>query len=152
MKIEMRLKEYGLSLLEPGQGEFLPSNSPWEQIREMQYNAGARATGFAYEMIEGVPCIPDGGLWEILKVERIANAVEKSRRVEDVKWALTTIPRHHKLIIEATYCAEVRERIPRDPDAVAAILHISRDEVFDQLTAALQWMEYKLCLVHERAA
>jgi len=140
--------EYGQSAAEAGNDDFVPNRSAWAPILDMQYNAGARATGFAYEMLDGVPCIPDGGLWEICMHTGRAGAADKSRRLAEVRDALRTIPREHKTTLTATYV----QFGPRSPESAAKTMGVTRDEFFDRLGRALDWMEYKLCITKRKAA
>lgn len=144
--------EYGLSLVETGNDDFVSNRSAWAPILDMQYNAGVRAGGFAYEMIEvdgeAVACIPDGGLWEVCMLPGRAALADKSRRLAEVRDALETIPREHKETLAATYV----EFGPRSAESAARAMQIHRDEFFDRLARALEWMELKLCIPKRKAA
>ena len=148
MSVEARMIEYGQSQMEAENDDFVPNRSAWAPILEMQYNAGARAAGFAYEMIDDTPCIPDGGLWQVCMAKGKAEAAAKSNRVAEVREALCTIPREHKVTLTTTY----NGFNPRTPERAAQIMGIDRDEFFDRLARSLEWMEMKLCIARYKVA
>ena len=151
MRIEARLIEYGRSLLEPGH-DFYPATTVMHKIK-MQENAGARAEGFTYDMVEvdgdTTPCMPDGGLADM--VERMAGAIDRSRRCAEMREAVNTLPADYKAIVEATYCNYSWRDIPRRPSAAAKILGWPEEVFIERRRLMFAWLEDRLVLVRKAA-
>src|SRR3546814_4547883 len=80
--VQWRLMLWGQWVQEP-RTELAQSFSPFGKFAEMQENSNARADGIIYEIIDGTPCPPDGGLARA--VEYRANIIMHNQRCKDVK-------------------------------------------------------------------
>lgn len=156
MKIEARLIEYGRSLLEPGY-EFYPRSGVMQRVKEMQENAGVHPEGFTYDMVgptdddpHTLACMPDGGLGDM--VDRMAGAIDRSRRCCEMREAVNTLPAEYKALVEATYCNYSWRDIPRKPSAAAKILGWTEEQFFERRRLMFAWLEGRLVMVVKRAA
>lgn len=155
MRIEARLIEYGRSLLEPGY-EFYPPTTVMHKIKEMQENAGAHPEGFTYDMVgpteddpHTLACMPDGGLGDM--VDRMAGAIDRSRRCAEMREAVNSLPADYKAIVEATYCNYSWRDIPRRPSSAAKMLGWSEEVFIERRRAMFLWLEDRLVLVRKAA-
>src|SRR3546814_19433600 len=72
--VQWRLMLWGQWVQEP-RTELAQSFSPFGKFAELQENSNARADGIIYEIIDGTPCPPDGGL-EIVSASRRARVCQ----------------------------------------------------------------------------
>lgn len=105
--------------------------------------------GVRMEIVEtdgdSVACPPDGGVAAL--VERLAKSLFRGRENDEVRDAYAVMPAAHMLIARAAYYERARyERIPRDPDVVAAELGFSRATYFRRRAAMLDWLAGALTL------
>src|SRR3546814_16125774 len=92
----------------------------------MQENSNARADGIIYEIIDGTPCPPDGGLARA--VEYRANIIMHNQRCKDVNEALGWLTAQMRRTIETTYIVPGKGE-PRSIAHVADLMNRSPSNV-----------------------
>lgn len=127
--VQWRLKQWGDWTLEPRR-DWGHSSSPFGKIAEMQENAGIRADGIRYEIIEfdgeSISCPPDGGMWA--EVERQGKAMAFDIKCREVEQAVSALPQSHRLAVIHTYVVGKKED-PRSSRVVADLMKISHKTV-----------------------
>ena len=117
--------------------------SPAYTIFREQCNAGARATGIRYEMLDDVEVPPDGGLGEFC--DRYQPAVEIVMRVRQVTEGLRSMPTAMQMVALTMYGVIPGERV-RSDRYVADQLKMARLEVIKTMERAYGWMGRELGL------
>lgn len=85
----------------------------------------------------------DGGLSSL--VERKSHALAQWNRVQEVGAALRAMPAEYRVLIDATYDVPPRER-PRTVRTAADKCQISTTTYSKRMTAALCWLQGRLCM------
>lgn len=134
--VEYRLMKWGRWTQEP-QRHFGRSSSPFGKIAEMQDNAGVRADGIRYEIIEvdgdSVSCPPDGGMWH--ECERAGKALSFDIQCREVEDAVSRLPEQMRKAVINTYVVDKLED-PRSTHEVARRMRLSQSTVHESLSAA----------------
>lgn len=137
MTIEARLIEYAEWLNDPA----LNCAVGWSvfgRIQEDQENAGLHGDGFKPEIIDGVPCRPDGGVGAL--AERLGRDIARDNRCRDIHDLIQYLPAHHREVMAAAFVGERRE-VPRSVRSAADRLGIKRSEFCERKAALLAWFE-----------
>jgi|SRR5581483_4362334 len=136
-RIEQRLIEYGEWLNQP-RFDAPMGQSVFGRIRDEQENAGAHGEGLKPDIIDGVPCRPDGGLGNL--ADRLGREIARDNRCRDIADLLAYLPAHHRTVFDATYLAPPRD-IPRSERSAARLLGITRDLYGERHAALIGWFE-----------
>src|SRR3546814_9301174 len=111
----------------------------------MQENSNARADGIIYEIIDGTPCPPDGGLARA--VEYRANIIMHNQRCKDVNEALGWLTAQMRRTIETTYIVPGKG----EPRSIAHVADLMRSEEHTSELQSLMRISYAVfCLKKKR--
>lgn len=123
--VESRLQKWGQWKQEARHIE-ARSSSPFGRIADERNAAGNHGDGIRYEIIEGTPCPPDGGLAK--EYERKAAAWGHDLRCREVNSAVADLPDELRRVIIETYIVPGRED-PRSAELVAQRIGSNRKAV-----------------------
>lgn len=142
-EVERRLVEWATWRLEPAI-DCTKGQTIMQRIKVDQHNAGASAQGgFHYEVIDGVPCKPDGGVAQL--VERMGRELVRDRRAREVEEVVHRMPRDLLLIVQATYvCVHYRD-IPRSERDAAEVLKLKKGKYRELKSRMVGWVEARIC-------
>ncbi|MGB1561569.1 MAG: hypothetical protein ACPHN2_08740 [Sinimarinibacterium flocculans] len=124
--VESRLQKWGQWVQEARHVE-VRSSSPFGRIADERNAAGNHGEGIRYEIIEGTPCPPDGGLSR--EYEAKAAAWGYDIRCREVHAAVSELPDDLRRVMIETYIVPPREE-PRSAEHVASrVAHLNRKAV-----------------------
>lgn len=122
----------------------VPIGSTMGRVKDDQENAGAGAGEFHYDMIDGVPCIPDGGLpafaW------RARNAIDRDNRCRLTDALVRTADYNTLQLIELTYSGPHQRHVRKSAALCAGIMRIKVEEYRERMRTVYAWVEYGLGL------
>lgn len=150
MNIESRLLEYAEWLHEPGMQFSQPS--VMGRIQDEQENAGARGSGMKYEMVDDVPCRPDGGIAAL--VERMDRALSRDKRCRELREALDALKQISAdgyAVIDALYGGHWRD-MPRSLEGASLMLGVKIGAFRERKTRAIAWLAGRLMLPVDKPA
>ena len=130
--IQWRLWLWGMWVQE-ARTELSQSYSPFGRYAEMQEFSASHADGIVYEIIDGTPCPPDGGLAR--SVELRAGIIMHNQRCKDVNEAIYWLPPKMAEIVRTTYIVPGKGE-PRSTRHVAELLGLSQATVQQALKDA----------------
>lgn len=144
MRVKQRLREWALWRLEP---RFSPPTQghPLERIREEQENAGAGTGGFHYDTIDGVACMPDGGLGDM--VDRMYWAITHDQRCREIDRLVAEMRQRYRdywNVVDVTYSGTHPRDVLKGPAVASRILGIARAEYGTRMQAVYGWLEARL--------
>lgn len=117
----------------------VPTNNPLERIKEDRENAGAGGGEFHYDMIEGVPCIPDGGAGNAYS--RFGKMVGHDQKCRDVA-ALVAVADYPTLeLIEVTFSGGHPRDVRKPARICAAALRVEVGEYRRRMGEVYGWVE-----------
>lgn len=100
---------------------------------------GKETLSVRMEIIDGVPCKPDGGLWQLLVRKMVA--IEKMQRCSAVAHAFEQMPAAMQQLVRISYyeCAHYMD-IPRQEEPAALMLGMSLRTYQRRHAEMLQWV------------
>lgn len=120
------------------------ASHPLARIMEDRENAGAGG-GAVYDMVDDVPCVPDGGLADM--VDRMAGAIEHDRRCRDVDALVTEMRysyRDYWNLVDVTFSGTHPRDVMKGPLVSARILGIEVWNYRDRMRLVYGWIEARL--------
>ena len=143
MSGKRRLIEWACWRLEPRFS--VPMSTPLERIKEDRENAGAGANEFRYDMVDDVPCAPDGGMADM--IDRMAGAIQHDARCREVD-ALVTEMRHrfrdYWNLVDVTFSGTHPRDVYKGPQVAARMLGIETWCYRDRMRLVYGWIETRL--------
>lgn len=130
--VQHRLKCWGRWVQEP-RHLTSASSSPFGRIADERNAAGNHGDGIRYEIIDGVPCPPDGGMAR--EIERRARAWGHDIRCRETHAAVAMLADNLRRMIIAVYVVPQREE-PRSGRQAAEKLGIDEKTIRKYLKAA----------------
>ncbi len=113
--VEQRLEEYAAWRNQDGT-QYPTGDSVFGRIQDMQENAGLHGDGFKPDIIDGVPCRPDGGLAR--RAHQLGWQIDMDQRCSEIHDLVQFMPSDLVRVLEAAYIGPPLE-VPR-PDRDAA--------------------------------
>lgn len=143
MSGKARLIEWACWRLEPM--FHFPIQNPLERIKEDRENAGAGNERFHYDMQDGVPCMPDGGLGDM--IDRMSGAIDRDRRCREVNELVNELrdrSRDFWNLVDVTFSGTHPRDVMKGPVVSAKIMGIGLDDYRTRIRAVYQWVEGRL--------
>lgn len=146
---EDRLERWARNLHYPGFNVW-PSENMLQRRRLDRRNVAAGVQRSSMDIIDGVPCTPDGGVGAM--VDRMYMAVTRSRECREVGEWLESVPEFYRELVKTAYIRiGLREDAPTAEQAAKRI-GISRASYFRHKRKVLLSLAAYLCLAPEAAA
>ena len=134
LSMEQRLREYA-DWLAGGTLQVSLGPSVFGRIREERGNAGMRSEGLQHDIVDGVPCRPDGGMSRM--VERLGAEVARDNRCREIADLIPYLPQHHRQVLSVVYLGPE----PRTAKEAAQLLQMSVGKFCERKAALLAWFE-----------
>ncbi len=134
LSMDQRLREY-VDWLRHGSAYVPVSGSIFGRIQEMQANAGSKSEGFKPDIIDGVPCRPDGGIGAL--AQRMGRQIAIDTRCREIHDLMPYLPEPYQHTFMAAYTGPER----RTTRQAATILKISTGAFQKRKAALLGWFE-----------
>lgn len=133
--IESRLREYATWRAQPTP-DYATGSSIFNRIKEDQENAGAHGIGFKPDIIDGVPCRPDGGMSRM--ADRLGRIIAIDNRCREIQDLLVFLPAELRSVFDATYIGLPRE-VPRRQRDAAVRMKLSLSSYQKQHYGLICW-------------
>lgn len=147
--IHGRLIEFGRWLIEP-RLSIAPSTTPLHRVKEDRENAGAGGSEFHYDMLDDVPCMPDGGVSEA--VRRMGPELTRDRKCREIRELVWGMPVEYAQVLLVTYASPSWRDIPRREVEAAKMLRISVKMYRGRRERLFKWLDARLCYPNALAA
>lgn len=123
----------------------VPMSCPLERIKEDKQNAGAGAGEFCYDMVDDVPCAPDGGLGDM--IDRMAGAIEHDKQCREVDALVTEMRyrfRDYWNLVDVTFSGTHPKDVMKGATVSAGILGIGLIHYRQRMRLVYAWIEDRL--------
>lgn len=141
------LSEWASNLHYPGFNVW-PSDNVLQKLRRDRRNTASGAQPSKFEVIDGIPCRPDGGYADM--VDRMAAALERANRVRQVSAVVAVMTQDQLVLVKVTYFRYSLREDVLTAEQAAEKIGISRATFFRRREEVLSKVAHELCITDVR--